>query len=212
MTTVPPVSALADVLALWQRDGWLTPPLSPVVGAAEPVQGRARTVQLVAGDSGPGLAPLFDVLSNDLTGQVLVIAGALAVDAAVWGEILTAAAQQQGAVAVLVHGAVRDRPDMQRLGLPVYAALERAVGPNGTAHVASIDEPVQIDGTTVTPGDIVVVDPTGCVRIAGDAAAVLDGAARYAAGEQRVVAAIAVGSALTSAYLYKKSIVDELRT
>jgi regulator of RNase E activity RraA len=206
------VSAIADVLALQGLGGWLTPPLGPVVAATEPVCGTARTVQMAAGDTGPGMAPLFELLSAGLRGQVVVIAGALDVPAAVWGEILTAAAQQQGATGVLVHGSVRDRADMERLGLPVYATDQRVVGPNGRAHVVAVDQPVDIEGTVVAPGDTVVLDSTGCVHVAASIAAdVLSAAARYAAGEQQVVTAIEEGTALTSAYLHKRSIVEQLR-
>ncbi|MEZ5251855.1 MAG: hypothetical protein R2713_22420 [Ilumatobacteraceae bacterium] len=71
-----PVSAVADVLALWGYDGWLTPPLAPVVRSASVVRGRALTVQVAAGDTGPGLAGIYDVLSGDLADRVVVIAGA----------------------------------------------------------------------------------------------------------------------------------------
>lgn len=210
--TVPPASAVADVLALWGRDGWLTPPLAPVVPAAEPRLGTAVTVRLGIGATGAGIDPLFDVLSAPLDGQVLVIAGVAQLGAAVWGEILSRATHGQGGVAALVHGAVRDRTDMQRVGLPVYASDHRVVGPNGRAHVVAIGEPVDIEGTTIAPGDAIVVDASGCVRVTGgDVDDVLDAAVAYSTAEAKVVRALEGGAALASAYLHKRSIVTELR-
>lgn len=213
-----PVSAVADVLALWGVDGWLTPPLAPVVPASTVVCGRALTVQLAAGADGPGLTGIYDVLSGDLAGRVVVIAGARPVTGAVFGEILAAAAAQRGAVGALVDGWVRDRDDMTAIGLPVFAAGERVVGPNGTAHLMGVGTDVSIDvpdvpgGTVVATDDLIVVDPSGAVRVpAGIAEHVLDAARRYAGAETLVAAALSAGEPLTAAYRHKKTVVTELR-
>lgn len=209
---VPPASAIADVLALWGHDGWLTPPLHPVVVASAPAIGRALTLTISAGTAGPGLAPIYDVLSGDLTGRVLLLAGASAVPGAVWGEILTLAALQQGATAVLVDGWVRDKTEMTALGLPVYANGEQVVGPNGRAHLIQIDATVMVHGVAVTADDMIVVDRTGCVRVpSARADAVLEASRRYVAAEELVAKALAGGEPLARAYRHKKSIVDELR-
>lgn len=215
-----PVSAIADVLALWGEDGWLTPPLLPVVGASAPVGGRALTLAITVAPSGPGLVPIYDVLSSDLSDRVLVIAGATRVPGAIWGEILTRAALQQQAEAVLVEGWVRDRPEMSALGLPVYACGQHVVGPCGQAHLAdgSIGAGVVIErsplgpGVEIADGDLVVTDATGCVRVrAAIAGEVVEAARRYAAAEDLVARAIDDGEPVANAYRHKKSIVDELR-
>lgn len=206
-----PVSAVADVLALWGLDGWLTPPLRSVVDAPSVVCGRALTVQVMAGDTGPGFAGIYDVLSGDLAGRVVVIAGAQDVQGAVFGEILAAAAHGRGAVGVLVDGWVRDRSDMRAIGMPVLAAGERVVGPYGTAHLVGVDTTVDVDGVAVASGDVIVIDESGCVRVPADVAPqVLDAASRYAAAEALVAAALAEGELLTSAYRHKKAVVAEL--
>ncbi len=207
----PPVSAIADVLALWGLDGWLTPPLLPVVPAPVSVSGRALTVQLVHDESGPGLSPIYDVLSSDLRGRVVVLAGARAVPGAVFGEILAGAARQQGATGVLVDGWVRDRADMVTIGLPVLAAGERLVGPNGAAHLMSVGEPVSVDGVAVQTDDVIVIDPAGCVRVRADLAdQVLDAATRYAAAEMLVARSLASGEPLADAYRHKRALLAEI--
>ncbi len=208
---IAPVSAVADVLALWELDGWLTPPLRPIVRAPAPVSGRALTVQVTAGASGPGFAGIYDVLSGDLDGRVVVIAGAQGVAGAIFGEILAGAAHGRSAVGVLVDGWVRDRSDMCAIGLPVLAVGERVVGPNGTAQLGDVGVRVVVDHVSIDNDDVVVIDESGCVRIPIDVAEpVLEGARRYAAAESLVAAALAEGEPLTSAYRHKKAVVAEL--
>lgn len=212
MADVPPVSALADVAALWGHDGWLTPPLQPVVAAATPVAGRARTVRLEVATSGPGMAKAFELLSSDLSGEVVVWTGVVDAPGATWGEILSLAAQRRGAVAVLVDGAVRDVDDMTTIGLPVYAPRTAVVGPNGTVHAVDVDVPVVIGDVEICPGDMIVVDSMGCVRLSSEMAdTLLDGASAYADGERHLLEALAAGEPLTTAYLHKKRAVEALR-
>jgi 4-hydroxy-4-methyl-2-oxoglutarate aldolase len=207
----PPVSAIADVLALWGRDGWLTPPLAPVVAAPRPTLGRVQTITVQVGPTGPGLAPIYDVLSGDLEGRFVVIAGAGPLPGSMFGEILARSAQQRGALGVLIDGNVRDVPDLTTIGLPVYGAGRCVVGPNALAHIVAVSEPVDIGGVTIATDDHIVVDGSGCVRIGShDLDAVLDAAASYAAAEDRVVAALRDGATLATAYHHKKSAVGEL--
>lgn len=209
---VPSVSAIADVLGLWGETGWLTPPLHPVVGPPEPVLGRALTVELHAAAEGEGFASMYEVLSGDLSGRILVLAGAEGVPGAIWGEILATAAKAAGATATLLEGWARDVPDIRQLGLPLYASGLRPNGPGGRAHIRSVGGDVSVAGVTVTAEDYIVADSSGCVRVRPDQLdAVLGAALHYAAGESAVLAALAEGEPLTSAYRHKKSVVDDLR-
>lgn len=212
MADVPPVSAIADVAALWGLDGWLTPPLEPVVAASAPTTGRARTVRLEVAEQGPGMTKAFELLSGDLSGQVVVWTGVTAAPGATWGEILSVAAAGRGAVGVLVDGAVRDVDDMAGVGLPVYAARRAVVGPNGTVHAVEIDVPVTVGDVEIRPGDTIVIDAGGCARVAGDIAdELLSAAVAYADGEGALLAALSAGEPLTTAYLHKKRAVAAIR-
>jgi 4-hydroxy-4-methyl-2-oxoglutarate aldolase len=158
------------------------------------------------------MGAIHEVLTGDLADRFVILGGATAVPGAVFGEILTAAAQQRGSVGVLVEGSVRDRPSMTALGLPVYAVDEQVVGPNAFTHITAVDQALTIGGTTISPDDHIVADATGCVRIPGALLdEVLDGARRYAAAEDLVAAEVAAGQPLNVAYRHKKSAVDELR-
>ena len=209
--SIPPVSAIADVLALAGLDGWLTPPLLPVVAPAQPLMGMALTIELRAESPGSGLSPLHQLVSHDLRGHVVVIAGARGIGGAVWGEIMSRAAHQQGATAVLLDGIARDASAMADEGLPVYAAELAVVGPAGRASIRSTGEAVDIGGVSVVPGDAVVVDASGAVRVsAAQHDGVLDAARAYAAAEEKVMAALAAGEPLVEAYRFKKLVVAEL--
>ena len=209
---VAPVTAVADVLALRGRNGWLTPPIRPVVPARAPVTGSAVTIEIDSVDSGADFKPMYQLLSSDLTGKVVVVAGAGRVSGAVWGEILGGAARQSRATAVIVDGLVRDVAAIAEVGVPTYAAGTAVVGPNGRATVRAVAGPVVVAGVTVHEGDCIVVDGDGCVVVArDDSEEILTDSGRYAAAEEAVVRAIAGGEALSSAYRHKADVVTHLR-
>ena len=212
--TVPTAStsAIADVLALRGQGGWLTPPLSAVVPATCRASAEVVTVQIERRDVGADFKPMYEVLSQDHRGKVLVIAGALDVGGAIWGEILTVAAMQAGFVAVAVDGFVRDIPAMTALAFPVYASGSAVVGPQGRAHVASIGATVTVGGFEVASGDHVVLDDAGCVRIkSSEIDDVLRAATAYEEAEEKVLTALASGERLSSAYRHKADAVARLR-
>lgn len=223
---VPPVAAIADVLALIGRSGWLTPPLQPIVGCSVPIAATARTFRLEMGNEGPGLTPLYEALSIDLTG-CCVILDAQRVHGAVWGEILATAAHNCGASGVLICGSVRDKAQVIQIGIPLYAMHEIVVGPAGRAHVQEVGGPITIEAsisgtisgtisdpvsdTIVNNGDLIVCDESGCVAIPPAISnQILDAARRYAEAELETVRSLLRREPLTVAYLHKKKIVQSI--
>ena len=217
MTDVPPTTVLADVLAIAGRDGWLSPPLRPFAVPAEaaaPASGRAVTVLMAPGPTpgGGALEPLYDLLSGDLTGAVVVVGGVEDVTAAPWGQILSRAAAGAGAVAVVVGGAVRDKAELQGEGIPVWGVADATVGAVGAAHVVAVGVPVTIGGVTVEPDDVVVVDAGGVVRLpAAVADEVLADGRRYHDAERRVLDDLGAGIPLKESYRHKRDTVADLR-
>jgi 4-hydroxy-4-methyl-2-oxoglutarate aldolase len=210
---LPPTTALADVLLIHRMPGVLSPPLSSFTQIPDRVSGAARTVQLEPAESADGsLDPLYALLDEDLTGAVVVVAGAEEVKAAVWGQILARAARRAGAVAAVVAGAVRDREELTGEGVPVWALCERTVGAVGVARVAAADEPVFVGDAPVEPGDTVVVDPHGVVALPGTRAGELLAAALdLTAGEEALLAELEGGGELARAYAHKRNVVDRIR-
>ncbi|WP_051866023.1 RraA family protein [Streptosporangium roseum] len=203
---LPPTSAIADVLQLRGREGWLSPPLLPV-HRAPAVLGTARTVRLAAGPG--GLTPLHRLLDEDLGGRVIVIAGAEAAAGAVWGEILTVSALRAGAVGAVVEGGVRDVGAVRELGLPLWALHEATAGPGPLVHVAAVGERVSVAGVPVADGDMIVMDGGGVVAVPDRR--VLADAGAYAAAEADVVNALREGASLAEAYRHKADLVAALR-
>jgi len=171
MTTYDPdaLSALADLgsatvyEANGQRDA-LDPALKPLDPATK-MAGRAVTVSLAPADNwfihiglleaGPG-----DVLVVDVQGYV---------DAGPWGDVLTHAAQARGLAGLVIDGAVRDSQQVIAAGFPCFA---RGVCIRGTSKVqqGAINVPVTVGGVLVDPGDILIGDADGLVRVRpGDA-------------------------------------------
>lgn len=207
----PATTALADVLQLRGRTGWLSPPLVPAWRGSRALAGQARTVQFAPGPGPDGLKPLHRLLGQDLTDSVIVLAGAGCAPGAVWGEILTMAARSAGALAVVVEGSVRDAPSFADLGLPVWSSGEATAGPGGQVHVCGMGAPVTIAAVPVSEGDLVVLDPSGVVSLPSkDADRVCSEALRYTVAEEAVVAALAEGQALGQAYRHKGAMLEEL--
>ncbi len=127
-----PVSttALADVLAILGRRGWLSPPLFEFAPTAELVTGVATTIAMAPGPdpSGGAFEKLYARLDDDLSSRIVVIGGAGEIDAAVWGQILSRAARRAGAIAAVIDGCIRDRVHLAGEGLPVWARRECTVG------------------------------------------------------------------------------------
>jgi regulator of RNase E activity RraA/predicted enzyme related to lactoylglutathione lyase len=157
-----------------------------------------------------GFEPLYDLLSSDLTGAAVVIAGAAAIPGAVWGEILTRAAGRAGAVCALVEGAVRDTERLRTAGLPIWALAEHTGSAIGLAHIVAIDVPVQVGEAVIHPGDTVVGDVDGVVSLGSDGDRLLAEGRHYAAAEARVMADLA-HSKLSEAYRHKREASADIR-
>jgi len=89
------------------------------------------------------------------------------VQAGPWGDVLTYAAQQRGLAGLVIDGAVRDSQGIIAAGFPVFS---RGICIRRTTKVqrGDINVPVRVGGIEVRPGDIMVGDADGLVRIAAD--------------------------------------------
>jgi 4-hydroxy-4-methyl-2-oxoglutarate aldolase len=68
------------------------------------------------------------------------------------------------AAGVLVDAAIRDRDELVRIGLPVWARWVRAAGA-AKADAGEIDAPVVVGGSRIETGDVVVLDAAGGVVV-----------------------------------------------
>lgn len=131
-------------------------------------------------------------------GQVVVVAHQGRTDCAGWGGLLSRAAAARGIEGVLVDGAARDLAEAAEAGLPVHARVATPVTARTRAVEHAWDVPVELDGITVTPGDLVLADSGGVVVVpAARAEEVLATAERIAATEAAMARAIDVGTPVT---------------
>ena len=124
--------------------------------------GPVVTCETNSDDWGTGIKAIYEAKEGD----VLFIKCSDS-DVAVWGELASTAAQNQGLKATIIYGASRDTEGIVELGYPVYS-LE--IRPNaGFAYTkGSINKDVVIDDMIISPGDILMGDRDGVVLIKKD--------------------------------------------
>jgi len=103
-------------------------------------------------------------------GEVLVLTMPEPRPVALLGDLLATQAAVRGAAAVLVDAAVRDRAELETMGLPVWTRWVRSRGAD-KATVGALDVPVPVGGATIRPGDLVVLDADGATVVASERAA-----------------------------------------
>jgi 4-hydroxy-4-methyl-2-oxoglutarate aldolase len=97
-------------------------------------------------------------------GDVLVFTMPEPEPVALIGDLLVTQAKAKGVAALLVDAGVRDTEDLRELGVPIWARWIRVRGATKT-EVGAIDEPVELGGATIRPGDTVVLDADGAVIV-----------------------------------------------
>lgn len=100
------------------------------------------------------IAPL-DVVVIDNGGQQV----------STWGGVASVAAVQNGASGLVVDGGVRDADEIRALGFPVHSRHIVPLSGKSRVKVIEINTVVKIDGVAVAPGDILIGDASGIVRV-----------------------------------------------
>jgi len=125
------------------------------------VAGKVITVRTSPGDwakpvEAIDLAEPGDIIVIDAGGQEL----------AVWGELASESCLQRKVAAVVIDGAARDIEDIRQMGFSVWA---RFVNPTAleAKGLGEINVPVAVGGLEIAPGDWLIGDDTGLVRIPG---------------------------------------------
>jgi regulator of RNase E activity RraA len=98
-------------------------------------------------------------------GHVLVMDCRNQTRAASAGGILMTRAQARRVGGVVTDGALRDTPEIQRLGIPVYAQGASPVTNLVQHHATDINVPIGCAEVAIYPGDIMVGDEEGVVCI-----------------------------------------------
>jgi RraA family protein len=151
--------------------------------------GVAFTVRTRSGDN----LAIHKALELVGPGDVIVVDGGGDETRALVGEIMLNIAQYRGAEGYVIDGAIRDRAALAASDFPVFARAAIHRGPYKTGP-GDINVPVNIGGTVIAPGDIVVGDDDGVVSFSqAEAPALLEAVKAQIAREEDTIAAIREG-------------------
>lgn len=98
-------------------------------------------------------------------GDVIVCDHRGRTDVAGWGGILSTAAKTRGVAGVVIDGASRDVDEAKALGLPLFARAAVPLTARGRIVEESTNEPIEIGGVALAPGDYVIADNSGVVIV-----------------------------------------------
>ncbi len=141
------------------RAGLVDVPLMQMISGSR-AAGPARTVRCGQGDN----LMVHAVLDQVQPGEVLVLTMPEPEPVALVGELLVTQALVRQVAALLIDASVRDSEELRALGLPIWTRWIRARGATKT-KVGTINETVVVGGTSIAPGDIVVLDADGAVVV-----------------------------------------------
>ena len=97
--------------------------------------------------------------------DVLIAAAGGSMRSGIWGELLSTAARNSGCIGTIVDGAVRDVAKMRAMGFTAFARGVCIYDSLNRQRVVDVDVPVEIDGVTFSPGDLVMADVDGVVVV-----------------------------------------------
>ena len=85
-------------------------------------------------------------------------------DKAIWGELASTCARDNGIKACVIYGSARDLDALLYLDFPVFASnfCPNAGSPLG---LGTLNEPIDVEGTKINPGDFLIADESGIVVI-----------------------------------------------
>jgi regulator of RNase E activity RraA len=129
--------------------------------------GYAVTVELKKEENHDpdALSGMLKAIDDGGQGSVYVMEVQDGADIAGMGGLMGTAMAARGYVGAVVDGGVRDIPQLKRIQFPVYALGPVPSTSVGHYRFAGANIPIQCDGVTVYPGDIVVADQDGVVIV-----------------------------------------------
>ncbi len=134
------------------------PGIKPIAPGLK-VVGQALTVRTAPGD----YAKPVEAIDVAKPGDVIVV-DVGGVPPAIWGEMATRSAMNRGVAGLVIWGGIRDSMDIRALNFPAFSSIicPNAGEPRG---LGEIGVPVTIAGELVEPGDWILGDDDGVVRI-----------------------------------------------
>lgn len=124
------------------------------------VIGPAFTVWTREGDN----LGLHQAIADAPEGAVIVISGGGLTTRALMGELMAGRALHKGIKGFVFDAAIRDREDIEKMGMPVWARAVTPAGPYKSGPFR-LQVPIACGGVAVMPGDFIVADADGVVVI-----------------------------------------------
>jgi regulator of RNase E activity RraA len=199
MRTTLYTAVVGDILdGLGRHHQFLPQPVQPLRDDMI-VAGRAMPVLLedIAGPQDPPFGQLTAALDQLEPGEVYIASESL--NAASWGELMTAAARTRGSVGAVLNGFHRDTPKVLEQNWPVFSRGRYAQDASVRSAVVDFRCPLYIGEVRIDPGDLVFGDVDGVLIIPQDVEVqVIEKALEKARGEKAVRAEIEAGASTTS--------------
>jgi 4-hydroxy-4-methyl-2-oxoglutarate aldolase len=171
--------------------------LAPLFDTAR-VFGRAYTVRYVNAGNPPGT--VGDYLDDVPPGDVVVLDNAGRTDCTVWGDILTAMAHARNVAGTVIDGVNRDVARALQLSYPIYSKGRYMRTGKDRVEVSDVGGPVSVGGLQVAPGDLLIGDADGVIRVpAALEVRAAEICAVIAASEEKIVADVLSGVSLAEA-------------
>ncbi|WP_407555119.1 RraA family protein [Streptomyces sp. Pv4-95] len=181
MTTAAPAEAEAlrerlsrlDTAALSDAmDSLRTPPcVLPGIATRTPGSiacGPAFTVRYRAIDDDTTFHNAANYIDDVPAGSVVVVDNGGSHTCTNWGSLLSSVALHRGVSGTVVHGSVRDVKESRTAGYPLFSTDVTMVSGKNRVVLDRTGAEVDIAGTPVRPGDWIVADDNGALRIPAD--------------------------------------------
>jgi 4-hydroxy-4-methyl-2-oxoglutarate aldolase len=185
----------ATVHEAYDRRGAMSPDIKPIVSGLK-LCAPVMTARTMPGNN----LIVHQALYQTPPGWALAIATGGDRTFGYWGELLTTAAIAQRVAGLVIEGAVRDVAELRTTGFPLFAG---GVSMRGTTKLPEGDLGITISlaGVDLSPGDILVGDDDGVVRVRlADVQSVAQRAADRVAHERATRAALLAGATTLDLY------------
>jgi regulator of RNase E activity RraA len=174
LALVSTASACQLLIGQGWRDAYMVGllPLRPA-GLGKRFVGRARTCRYLM-RRGPVQAhnpearrtsPEIVLIESLEPGDIFCVDAGGVPTSGIIGDILSARMQARGALAAVIHGAVRDSPYIADLNFPVYCSSVHPSHSGRDLIAVDYDRPINMAGSQVLPGDILLADDEGVLAM-----------------------------------------------